>query len=144
MLLNAKANVNVFDRHQKTPLHRCIELYGSITVARKLVNAKANVNTKDIYQQTPLYLAAQRGEIDIVQLLIDNNADVDFDGAGSTALHFAAGSSPDILEMLLEAKASVDVRDCYLRTPLHLAASRAPNSSVKQLLHALIAQISME
>lgn len=72
---------------------------------------------------TPLIIAARRGRIDIVELLIRNNADVSRSGSfGWTALHHAARvPAPAIVEMLIENGASVYAKGDDGSNALHLA-----------------------
>jgi len=54
------------------PLHRCI-ISGSARCAEVLALAGANVNVTDPRGQVPIGLAAQRGMLDIVEVLNTNN-----------------------------------------------------------------------
>ena len=90
LLLRAKASVNAHTRHKKTPLHRCLQISCSAAVVRVLLDANADVNARDRFGETPLYFAALRTDIEVAQLLVDNNADVDFKGSASAPLHHAA------------------------------------------------------
>lgn len=85
-----------------------------------------------------LHIAANRGSIKSVRLLLEHNADVMLrDRSGVTPL-FAAVSTKQtaIVEQLLESKASVNIGDCDGLTALHEAANNGdkvcPNSLVER------------
>jgi ankyrin repeat protein len=75
---------------------------------------------------TPLYRASQEGYTSLVQLLLTARADPSggrLDGAGTEAIHVAAGGGyEDVVRLLVEAGAHVDVPDANGHTPLHHAA----------------------
>ncbi|KAK6495290.1 hypothetical protein TWF481_003316 [Arthrobotrys musiformis] len=72
--------------------------------------------------RTPLHLAASKGKLDAVQVLLEFGATVDVPGdMGRTALHYAAiGGFPDVVECLLKAGANPNGMS-YLKTPLHVS-----------------------
>lgn len=75
--------------------------------------------------QTALHLAASRGRVANVELLLASGATVDTrDGNGQTILHVAAMGmvSRERFAMLVALGADVDARDADGRTPLHAAA----------------------
>lgn len=81
---------------------------GNYEIAKMLLDAEVNVNTiakprgdQTYLKTTPdptvqgmsaLMVAAHRGHNDLVTLLLERGADVDYDGPGYTALHWACGS----------------------------------------------------
>lgn len=73
---------------------------------------------------TPLTREARSGNLDAVERLITEGADVDArDGGGNTALYYAAqGGHAAIVRALLAAGADVDVDNDFGSTPLHVAA----------------------
>lgn len=94
---------------------------------------KSGINTrlshKGFFTTTLLHIAAERGNNDLVELLLqegpkDPKFDIDAtDGAGKTALHIAAEKEkPDIIEMLIKNGAEKKARDERGWTPLHYAA----------------------
>lgn len=46
-----------------------------IAITKMLIDHKADVNVMDRWHNSPLYIAAHRGNFDMLNLLIDNNAD---------------------------------------------------------------------
>lgn len=65
-----------------------------------------------------LYKAAQKGNKEIVELLLQNGARPDArDCRGRTPLHFSAsGGFPNILALLLDAGAPVNAMNCNKET----------------------------
>ena len=75
--------------------------------------------------RAPIHYAAEAGNIDCVELLLKNDADVDVvDNNRQTPLHFAAESAqPRICKAFLNHSASPNAKDRSGNTPLHLAAA---------------------
>lgn len=72
-----------------------------------------------------LHVAANRGSINAVQLLLEHDADVDVrDRSGVTPLFAAVSTNQTaIVDKLLDSKASVNIGDCDGLTALHEAAN---------------------
>nr|TKW39240.1 hypothetical protein SEVIR_1G165900v2 [Setaria viridis] len=94
-----------------------------------------DVNATDDSGDTPLAYAVRSGTLDIVQYLLDHDANPDKpNGKGSTALHLAAaGGNCDIVKALLSKGANVD-SFCDTGTPLHMAAFFKQDGAMKILL----------
>lgn len=76
-LLESGANPNV--PHVYPPLHHLVNNNNTVCVKKLLTNTKVltDVNIRDEKQCTALHIAAQKGFIDIVRLLLDANALID-------------------------------------------------------------------
>lgn len=124
-----------------TPLHRAA-LQGMISAARVLLEVgRVDVSAEDKRQRTPLHEAAYRGHTDIVQLLIDDNANVTWrDWEGDTPLQDAVISGwIDIVKIILRTHRSQEL--CSARndeedTPLHQAAGLGFVEIVQLLLQS--------
>lgn len=128
---------------------------GSIDVLNVLVECNLDINSKrSVYNgihkdSTALYDAIGNNEYCMVEELIRLRANVDsgsylensfypYDISFETPLYIASkfGSSLNIVELLIESKASVDATDESLKTPLHAATQAGRIEIVKRLLDA--------
>jgi ankyrin repeat protein len=111
----------------------------AIAISQALISAGANVNALNSKHQSALHAASQNGNVDIVRLLINAGADVNytlFDGAYlytplSRAINQVFGDRKDlvaehlaIIEILLENGAMLNTDNCDLFTA-HRASRRA-------------------
>jgi len=95
------------------------------------------INARNIHGQTPLHLAAEKGNCDVVQLLLESGAEENAVAAdsGCTSLHYAASlGHVDLCELLVRYGADSDVQNSRLETPLHLAVARGHTEVVALLL----------
>lgn len=91
----------------------------------KLVSVPVLLSNRDEKGKTPLHYAVQSGRIELVELLIDNKADINAkDANGQTPLHIAVKEGQtNVLELLLGKGADVNIRDETGRTPLGWASA---------------------
>jgi ankyrin repeat protein len=92
-----------------------------------LLQAGMNVHLQDEDKRTPLHVMAQYGWIEGMKLLLAHGADVRaMDHSQSSILHAVAeadsGHSSQVVELLVQAGASVDARNSNGKTPLMIAA----------------------
>ena len=86
---------------------------------------------------TTLLVCALHAPCDLLlRYLIAEGANLDHECEGLPALHMAAGNLVDIerLRLLLDAGASVDIRDWRMETPLHWAAGRSTLAKTRLLV----------
>lgn len=85
---------------------------------------------------TALGAAARSGHLDVVALLLDQGALVDFSNkGGDTALHLAANwGKSEVVMLLLRHNANVHSVNELLRTPLHLATFNGHQIAVDMIL----------
>ena len=128
---------------QNTGGHSAITLAaapGNFGFVRRLIEEGVIVNAQDAKGLTPLSWAAKNGCRSVVELLLDNGAQVDIRSRGKTPLAWAASNdltapvhvrreNAEVARLLIERGAAVDARDaevevgrCYGYTPLSLAA----------------------
>ena len=87
LLLKNGALVDAVDQDGRTALHHAVA-WVNVRTARTLIKFKANVNAQATSGHAPLALAAHKGCSELVQLLLERNADPDvFDAHGRRALH---------------------------------------------------------
>jgi ankyrin repeat protein len=104
-----------------------------IETIKTLIEAGEDVNEKE----RPLVLAAEKGNIDIVKLLLEHGADVNGTESkyGSAPLHFAAQKGYlDVVKLLLDYGADINQLNDQGTTPLHFAAEGGNIDIVKLLL----------
>lgn len=97
---------------------------GDIGQLNRLLAGGADVNARGLLG-TSLHLAAARGQVWSAAVLIDADADLEAEGepAASRPLHVAAlNNQPEIVNLLVDRGAAVDVRDAEGRTPLMVSA----------------------
>ena len=83
-----------------------------------------------------LHIAANRGNKDVVSLLLERGADIHArDSNQATPLHFAAGGrNKDVVSLLLERGADIHAHNSHQATPLHSAAFSGHEDVVRLLL----------
>ena len=98
-----------------------------------LINAKSGVGSSAV---TPLQNAVLRGQVAVVQFLLEHKADLEVkDGAGKTALILAAANGQKrILELLLDKGAFLEAADKTGATALHAASGRGYRAVAEVLL----------
>ncbi|KAJ6084469.1 hypothetical protein N7486_011269 [Penicillium sp. IBT 16267x] len=109
---------------------------GQVETTLFLLDAIQDVNIH-LGVETPLSLAAQAGQVDIVEALLDRGADIELrtNGQGRTPLVSAAmHRQEEAMWLLLAAGANPDVVDGLGSTPLHYAARTGQETAVRLLL----------
>lgn len=140
LLESQKANVNVRSKEKKqTPIHLAA-LRGHVMCVNTLLEKGANANVKNHMGQTPLHLAALAKSYECIEVLLGKaNADPDVEDCDKrTAMHAAVGKtsrSNDIIEILISYDASINVKDQYGYTPLHIAALKGYSQCVETLIY---------
>lgn len=89
---------------------------------KKLINNGADKNAKNYFGRTPIHLAAKRGQIWTFNSILKRNR----------VRSFHPGFE-NIIRLLIESDAEVDVRDNYGRIPLHFAAQNG-NKNYSQVV----------
>eukprot|EP00397_Hematodinium_sp_SG-2012_P038978 GEMP01042488.1.p1 GENE.GEMP01042488.1~~GEMP01042488.1.p1 ORF type:complete len:389 (+),score=139.04 GEMP01042488.1:97-1263(+) len=131
-LLSRSADVNARDRRSKCPIHAATD----VAVVRLLADYHADVDAADRGGGTAIFRAATFGRVDIVRFLIGVNADVHVTNVenGWTSLHSASlNGYAEAVELLLEAKADVELTDYNGRTSMSLARFCGQREAVEML-----------
>lgn len=92
-----------------------------------LIEMGANVMLQNIQGQTPLHYAALRGSVEVIEVLLEHNAQVDaWDGMRSrTPLMLAlAMGHTEVIRKLITAGANVNIEGADGLTPLMMCASK--------------------
>jgi len=84
----------------------------------------------------PLENAILNGDLDQVRMHLEAGVDLNQTIPGDSAypLHYAANSQADIIQLLIDHGADVDVRDDKGKTPLHCASVTANLENMRALL----------
>ncbi|XP_019852449.1 PREDICTED: serine/threonine-protein phosphatase 6 regulatory ankyrin repeat subunit C-like [Amphimedon queenslandica] len=109
----------------QTLLHHAAE-YEHTDVVELLLNGKrrVDVNCKDFFRIRPIHLAVQKGNITIVQMLVDHNADVnckDLDGMAPLHHGFKTKNQPVVEHLLYYCEANPDICDKDNKSILYFA-----------------------
>lgn len=121
---------------RETPLH-CAVFGNKPSVLQLLVKAGVSVNClAHPGRQTPIYNAVLNQKIDMVEQLINLNADVNVKDASSvTPLHHAISSqNNDIIRLLIQKGAHLENKTIDGLTPLHIAVIDGSEESTKLLI----------
>jgi ankyrin repeat protein len=120
---------------------------GSIEFAKELIAAGCDVKATDQNNKTALHWAAERGEVELAALFLENGADVkarirnpkgiseDLD----TPLHRAVYSTDDdttvirMIDLLVQHGADVNAKAHSDETPLHIAAFLSTPAVIREL-----------
>lgn len=131
-------DLNTRDENQSPPLLVALK-NDSFKAAEYLVLQKAvDLDATNKTDENALMLAALKGRLSLVQLLINREAQVN--KPGWTPLHYAATHSGDasaaIVALLIDNHAYVDAESPNRSTPLMMAARYGDSRVVKVLLEA--------
>ncbi|KGO73285.1 hypothetical protein PITC_085840 [Penicillium italicum] len=134
MILERGADVDGKDPLGCTALELAA-FHGHLEIAEVLLDYGASVNIRGSLNRPPLYHAVEQSNDRLVQLLIEHGADVEMDVFGVTSLMLAAELDyPEIIKILLDAKADSNRQNCYGHTALHLAASNGLKHTTRLLI----------
>ena len=153
-LLDHGADANHSDNQRCTSLHRASQA-GLIDTVRLLLDHGADPNHRDIrspapicrghckivkypgnFGWTPLHLASQKGNNDVLVLLLDRGANANHsDIRCQTSLHVASQAGHiDTVRLLLDHGADPKHQDIYGLTPHHIASQEGHDQIVWLLL----------
>ena len=137
LLLDRGADVHLTSIDGWTPLHSASKSrnYQPVFLVKILVDRGSGIEDKNREGNSALLLAVWNGNHDVVEFLMEHNADFRASNrTGLTALH-AAGSSA-LVDLFVDKGPDVNDKDCSGRTPLHMAASRGALEVLKRLFEA--------
>ena len=128
MLLELGANASIMDQAGGTPLG--VAWHNGQTKIARAIQGQAQSSDfeqeipPEIASTLPMWSLAKLGKLDLVASKVSNATDLETKDpyTNDSAVHLAAAyHNNDILEMLLDVKASPDCQNDDGRTPLHLA-----------------------
>lgn len=139
LLIECGAPINVKNRNKVSSL-ACAILEGHSDVVQHLLNhISANEMEKHVDQEgrTPLMIAASKGYVPIMDLLVSKGALITTrDEKGFSALSWACmNGHMQVIEWLLERGSDINGMDSLGRTPLSLAATESNAETVQLLIN---------
>lgn len=134
LLLDKGANVNATSNSGWTALSAASKRDETIDIVQMLLDKNADINVMG--SGDPLRVAAARGSVAVLQLLIDRGANIESrDNYGDTALHWAARSGRErSVKLLIENGAAIEATNSDGDTALILAIINGHGNLVKLLL----------
>jgi len=129
LLIAHKADINQGDRRNVTALHKACQKDYALAV-QTLITHNADMECFEMYGPTPLTTACTFGSANAARVMLENKADVNKckKYGGQTPLHCAISEAVgeayiDVVKVLLEFEADVNLRDKKDRTALMNAVS---------------------
>lgn len=142
LLIQAGANVNTQD-NTKQSAYLIATSEGYLELLQRTLQAGADVHGTDSYNGTGLIRAADRGHVEIIQELLKTDIKIDhINNLGWTALLEAiilgdgGARHTEVVRLLVEAGADVNLADSNGITPLAHARYRGHESIIQILLAA--------
>ena len=122
----------------ETPLHTAARL-SDVAEVHRIISLPCNIDAEDAAGWTPLQIASYLNHLQVVQILLEDEASVRHIGRydGLAALHLAImARNTECVKALLEARADTNLLTSGKLTPLMLAAELDSPDVVQQLIHA--------
>lgn len=119
--------------HNVTPLW-CASVAGKYQVVEVLIRFGADVNSMSDTGSTPVRSACFMTHLDIVKLLVNNNADIQRPNYNGGTCLINSVQSVELCEFLLRHGANVNAQDIQCKTALHYAIQEHRFETTKLLL----------
>ena len=139
VLLDAEADPNIANKNDYTCLHFSVLGNCSKEVIQTIIGQGADVNAKNQESQTALLLACEKGNTDIVNILLSAGADPNIaDMDGNICLHHAVNKycTKNLLQALINQGVNVNATNQKNQTALLRACINVENVKISKLLGA--------
>ena len=139
LLIESGADIETRNHWGRTPLLVVARETGNADMARLLIDAGAEINVRDRGGQSPLDLAAWRGFAELVDLLLDNTAELPTAGSNNAQMvaMFAADKGLDrLFNLCVDSGVALDLRNEGDGSLLHSASQGGSAAIVARLLDA--------
>lgn len=133
-LVQAGVNVSAINEEGVSALSTSITKK-RVPVAKYLLESGATTNYSGFLVEKPLHKAVIAGDVKLVELVLDHDADIDTLAGGQSALSRAVASvKEDIVSLLLARGADVDLTSHVVHAPLMIAITKQKEQFVEKLL----------
>lgn len=132
-LINGHSHIDILDFPELTEayLRLCPQSFDEVLRS----TPRVSIDLADILGSTTLHWASSMGDSEAVEKLIRCGADPNkTDTMGRTSLHFSTYRNSGSLELLLRAKADVDLKDVNCQSVLHYLSAYGWNTTSLDLL----------
>ena len=107
---------------------------GNIEAVKQHLASGTLVNAVNKYDETPLMISVIFDQMETLEIIIANNANVNLKNKdGESPLHVAGGAKKELIEFLISNGADLNTKDKYDRTPLDLMEKRGQFESARIL-----------
>lgn len=138
-------NPNDRDNYHQTPLHLACGVSANLEITKLLIKKKANVNVQERNGWTPLHCAANEGNLQICELLLNcDGIDVGIlNKDGTSVLHYLVRNNPEVtdqsqyeevLRLYIDKRGDIDSQSKHGESALHQSCLRGNVTAVKFLL----------
>ncbi|KAF1995239.1 ankyrin, partial [Amniculicola lignicola CBS 123094] len=133
-LVKEGVNISAINDSGESALSKAISRR-QINVARFLLENGATTEYPGFLVEKPLFSAVSTGNVKLVQLLLDHDADIDECSSVGTVLSKAAkAGQEDIVALLLSRDADVNLFNHLVYAPLYGAVTQNNDRLVRELL----------
>ena len=144
-MLQYGANIEAKNSDGATPLHAaCGSFFDSLKAVQKLIEKSAKINAKDLFGFTRLHHAASFGRYLILEILLENGANIEAEtNLGHRSFHCAVNipngeinsDYEKAVKILIQMGARLDIKDGDGQAPIHLAVLQIQRrSSIVEIL----------